>query len=74
MNVVKRDGKVVEFNSEKIKQAITKSAARVNETPDSDIDRITEIVVHKCERTSGDRIGEEEIQDSSLLLCVPCRT
>jgi ribonucleoside-triphosphate reductase len=63
MNVVKRDGKVVEFNSEKIKQAITKSAARVNEMSDSDIDRITEIVVNKCERTSGDRIGVEEIQD-----------
>ena len=40
MNVVKRDGKVVEFNSEKIKQALTKSAARVNEMSDSDIDRI----------------------------------
>ena len=63
MNVVKRDGKVVEFNSEKIKQALTKSAARVNEMSDSDIDRITEIVVNKCERTSGDRIGVEEIQD-----------
>ena len=63
MKVVKRDGKIVDFDSSKIKQAITKSAARVNEMSDSDIDRITEIVVNKCERTSGDTIGVEEIQD-----------
>lgn len=63
INVIKRDGKVVEFNSDKIKTAISKSAARVNEMSESDIDRITEIVVNKCERTSGDRIGVEEIQD-----------
>ena len=63
INVIKRDGKVVEFNSEKIKKAITKSAERVNEMSESDIDRITEIVVNKCERHAGDRIGVEEIQD-----------
>lgn len=63
MNVIKRDGKVVEFNSEKIKTAIAKSAVRVNEMSESDIDRITEIVVNKCERTAGDQIGVEEIQD-----------
>ena len=63
INVIKRDGKVVEFNSDKIKTAISKSAARVNEMSESDIDRITEIVVNKCERTPGDRIGVEEIQD-----------
>ena len=63
ISVIKRDGKVVEFNSNKIKTAISKSAARVNEMSDSDIDRITEIVVNKCERTPGDRIGVEEIQD-----------
>ena len=63
INVIKRDGKVVEFNSDKIKTAISKSAARVNEMSESDIDRITEIVVNKCERAPGDRIGVEEIQD-----------
>ena len=63
INVIKRDGKVVEFNSEKIKTAISKSAARVNEMTESDIDRITEIVVNKCERLSGDQIGVEQIQD-----------
>ena len=63
INVIKRDGKAVEFNSDKIKIAISKSAARVNEMSESDIDRITEIVVNKCERAPGDRIGVEEIQD-----------
>lgn len=63
INVIKRDGKVVEFNSEKIKTAISKSAARVSEMSDADIDRITEIVVNKCERLSGDQISVEQIQD-----------
>ena len=52
MNVIKRDGKIVEFNSEKIKQAITKAAERVNEMSESDVNRITEIVVNKCERSN----------------------
>ena len=63
MRVVKRDGKIVDFSSDKIKTALTKSAARVNEMTESDIDRITEIVVNKCERHSGDQIGVEQIQD-----------
>ena len=63
INVIKRDGKVVEFNSDKIKTAISKSAARVNEMSESDINRITEIVVNKCERLSGDHISVEQIQD-----------
>lgn len=63
INVIKRDGKVVEFNSDKIKTAISKSAARVNEMSESDIDRITEIVVNKCERLNSDQIGVEQIQD-----------
>ena len=63
MKVVKRDGKIVDFNSEKIKQALIKSAARTGEMLISDIRRITEIVVNKCERSSGDTIGVEEIQD-----------
>ena len=63
MNVIKRDGKIVEFNSEKIKQAITKAAERVNEMSESDVDRITEIVVNKCERFNSDQINVEQIQD-----------
>ena len=63
MKVVKRDGKVVDFDSGKITEALIKSAARTGEMLISDIRRITEIVVNKCERSSGDTIGVEEIQD-----------
>ena len=63
MNVIKRDGKIVEFNSDKIKQAITKAAERVNEMSEADVDRITEIVVNKCERSNSDQISVEQIQD-----------
>jgi ribonucleoside-triphosphate reductase len=63
MKVVKRDGKIVDFDSGKIKEALIKAAARTGEMLISDINRITEIVVNKCERSSGDTIGVEEIQD-----------
>ena len=63
MKVVKRDGKIVDFDSSKIKEALVKAAARTGEMSISDIRRITEIVVNKCERSSSDTIGVEEIQD-----------
>ena len=63
MIVIKRDGKQVAFSSEKIKTAITKAAKRIDEMTEADIDRITEIVVNKCERLSGDQISVEQIQD-----------
>lgn len=63
MKVIKRDDKVVAFNSEKIKKAIDSAAKRIGEMTDSDVDRITEIVVNKCERLSEDQIGVEQIQD-----------
>ena len=63
MKVVKRDGKVVDFDSGKITEALIKSAAMSGEMLIDDIRRITDIVVNKCERHSGDRIGVEEIQD-----------
>ena len=61
--VIKRDGKVVEFNSEKIRKAILNATNRIGEMSEQDIDRITEIVVNKCERLSVDRISVEQIQD-----------
>ena len=61
--VIKRDGKITEFNSEKIKIAISKSAEKIGEMSEQDIDRITEIVVNKCERLSVDQINVEQIQD-----------
>ena len=60
--VIKRDGKEVAFNGDKIKKAIA-NANRSGEMSEIDIDRITEIIVNKCERQSGDVISVETIQD-----------
>ena len=63
INVIKRDGKVVAFSSDKIRKAIANAAGRIGEMSEQDIDRITEIIVNKCMRVSGDSIGVEQIQD-----------
>ena len=63
MSVIKRDGKVTTFSSDKIKKAISNAADRIGEMSEHDIDRITEIVVNKCERHPGDQISVEQIQD-----------
>lgn len=61
--VIKRDGKEVAFNGDKIKKAITNAASRTEEMTDVDIDRITEIIINKCERQPGGQISVESIQD-----------
>ena len=63
MKVVKRDGKIVDFNKEKIRQALENVTKRIGEMTESDIERITEVVVNKCERSNLDQIGVEQIQD-----------
>ena len=63
INVIKRDGKVVTFSSDKIKKAISNAAGRIGEMSEQDIDRITEIVVNKCDRLPGDSVSVEQIQD-----------
>ena len=63
MIVIKRDGKKVDFDVYKIKQALIGANSRSQEMSDSDIDRITEIVVNKCERSNSDQISVEQIQD-----------
>jgi ribonucleoside-triphosphate reductase len=66
MKVVKRDGKVKEFDSFKITAAIKAANDEVKvfeEMSPQDIDRIAEIVVNKSLRLSGDRISVEQIQD-----------
>ena len=63
INVIKRDGKIVAFNSDKIRKAITNAANRIGEMTEQDIDRITEIIVNKCDRFPGDQISVEQIQD-----------
>lgn len=63
IQVIKRDGKVVAFNSDKIRKAIESANKKINELTTADIDRITEIVVNKCERFTSDQISVEQIQD-----------
>lgn len=63
MQVIKRDGTIVEFDAEKIRVAITKANARSKEMNQEDIDRITSIVVSKCGHFS-EPIAVETIQDA----------
>ena len=63
ISVIKRDGKIVNFSSEKIEQAIGKAAAASGEMTEQDIERVTGIVVNKCNRLPGDQISVEQIQD-----------
>lgn len=63
MWVVKRDGKIKDFDSIKITKAIKAASKGLEEMTDLDVDRIAEIVVNKCERLNVDRISVEQIQD-----------
>ena len=62
MIVIKRDGKKVDFDVYKIKQALIGANSRSQEMSDSDIDKITEIILNKCNKVSGD-LKVEDIQD-----------
>lgn len=62
MIVIKRDGKKVDFDVYKIKQALIGANSRSQEMSDDDIDRITEIILNKCNKVSGD-LKVEDIQD-----------
>ena len=61
--VIKRDGTIAEFDSQKIIKAIKAANKDVSEMVDQDIDRIAGIVINKCERLGVDRITVEQIQD-----------
>lgn len=64
MKVVKRDGALREFNSTKIKEAIRKADRAINgDMMEEDLDRITTIVLNKCNRVAGDELNVETIQD-----------
>ena len=63
MKVLKRDGTSVDFDRFKIRKAIFKANKDTGENLDSDIDRIIEIIINKCERQPGDVISVEQIQD-----------
>ena len=62
MIVIKRDGKKVDFDVYKIKQALIGANSRSQEMSDNDIERITEIILNKCNKVTGD-LKVEDIQD-----------
>ncbi len=65
MNVIKRSGEEVVFNSEKIENAVRKANAATDptyQTDDDEIHRITGIVVNKCKALKRS-VSVEEIQD-----------
>ncbi len=66
MKVIKRDGKEVVFDSEKIRRAVTKGNESIRELSKrltaEQIDRIVKNVVRECE-VMGRAVGVEEIQD-----------
>lgn len=66
MNVIKRSGKEVSFDDNKIRQAIIKANLSVEDTDlrldDAQIDTIVEAVVDKCDNF-GRAVSVEEIQD-----------
>ena len=61
MQVVKRDGTIVEFDLTKIRVALEKTNATTQEMSDEDIDRIITIVDRKIPKSGG--LGVEDIQD-----------
>lgn len=63
MKVTKRDGTIKEFDSNKIREAIRKADKSVGAMSEEDLDRITAIVVNKCERLSKDVVDVEIIHD-----------
>lgn len=61
MEVIKRDGTKVVFDSSKIRSAISKANTRSREMSDEDIDKIVEVVAAKCDKLG--IVGVETIQD-----------
>lgn len=62
MEVIKRDGKKVNFDVSKIRNAISGANSRTSEMTEADIDRIVEIVVNKCNKQINE-LDVEVIQD-----------
>ena len=66
MKCIKRNGQEVEFNSDKIRKAVTNANGNIDELSkrltDEQIEKITNDVTKKCENM-GRAVGVEEIQD-----------
>ena len=65
MEVVKRDGRVVEFNEEKIRNAVLRAMDSIYEDPKNarDAEIVTREVVRRIKEGGKERISVEEIQD-----------
>src|SRR5690554_2356547 len=69
MQVIKRNGKLEAFNSEKIKMALLKTFSNnVNEDISKEIDAITKEIIKKYEKRGIDKIHVEDIQDDVELM------
>ena len=64
MNVRKRSGKVVPFDAEFIRRAITLAAAAAGEHDPDGVDRVTEAVQAKLEGLHQEVVDIERIQDT----------
>ena len=64
MNVRKRSGKVVPFDAEFIRRAITLAAAAAGEHDPEGVDRVTEAVEAKLAATGQEIVDIERIQDA----------
>ena len=62
MEVIKRDGKKVKFDSFKIRKALEGANSTTQEMSEEDLTRIVETVVARCQR-AGDVLSVEQIQD-----------
>ena len=64
MNVRKRSGKVVPFDAEFIRRAVTLAAAAAGEHDPDGVDRVTEAVQARLEATGQETVDIERIQDT----------
>ena len=64
MNVRKRSGKVVPFDAEFIRRAVTLAAAAAGEHDPDGVDRVTEAVQARLEAAGQDIVDIERIQDT----------
>ena len=63
MQVIKRDGRIVDFNDKKIYNAIWKAMQSIGGYDEKDALRVTERVVDKIKGMSVERVHVEDIQD-----------
>ena len=71
MNVRKRSGKIVPFDAEFIRRAITLAAAAAGEHDPQTADRVTELVEQRLLEAGQEIVDIERIQDSNTFAGTP---